>query len=70
MNIPKPHAFTNLSLQAGTGETNTPLNPYPKPVSYPVPGKKCPRCLSEDGETVWVIPGKCCPQCGTPVNRT
>ncbi|KAF2085683.1 hypothetical protein K490DRAFT_67563 [Saccharata proteae CBS 121410] len=36
-------------------------------VVMPVPGRKCPACLSK-GETVWVIPGKCCPACGTPVN--
>ncbi|QIW98169.1 hypothetical protein AMS68_003687 [Peltaster fructicola] len=33
----------------------------------PVPGRKCPNCLSR-GQTVWVIPGKRCPQCGHEVN--
>ena len=51
------------------------LSSPPKPHSYaslplqnmPVPGRKCPNCLSK-GDTVWVIPGKCCPECGTEVN--
>ncbi|KAL9534668.1 hypothetical protein SMMN14_00322 [Sphaerulina musiva] len=32
----------------------------------PVPGKKCPSCISR-GQTIWVIQGKRCPQCGTEV---
>ncbi|KAK0250124.1 hypothetical protein B0A54_11861 [Friedmanniomyces endolithicus] len=35
--------------------------------TMPVPGRRCPNCLSK-GQTVWVIPGKHCPQCQTAVS--
>jgi len=47
------------------------LGPRPRPGTgikdRPVPGRRCPNCLSK-GQTVWVIPGKHCPQCKTAVN--
>jgi len=38
-----------------------------EPVQNPVPGRRCPECLLERGDTVWVIPGTCCSVCGTLV---
>ena len=34
--------------------------------SLPMPGVKCPRCLEERNDTVWVLQGKNCPKCNYP----
>ena len=70
---PKPHTYASLPLQNILGIDDFfddfPGGPDdPAPADMPVPGRKCPTCLSR-GQTVWVIPGKCCPQCGTPVDK-
>jgi len=62
---------TSLFLNPLEGEDNTSDIDNPddidgEPEDMPMAGVKCPRCLEQRNEIVWVIPGKNCHVCGNP----